>query len=66
MRLRPGDAWLWSSRGRIFWTTVFDNVAIGLRMRHVPKKEVQVRVDEALALRDWAFGQSDTDVPSPG
>jgi len=30
--------------------TVFDNVAIGLRMRHVPKKEVQVRVDEALAL----------------
>jgi tungstate transport system ATP-binding protein len=30
--------------------TVFDNVAIGLRMRHVPKNEVQARVDEALAL----------------
>jgi tungstate transport system ATP-binding protein len=30
--------------------TVFDNVAIGLRMRHVPHKEVQVRVEEALAL----------------
>jgi tungstate transport system ATP-binding protein len=30
--------------------TVFDNVAIGLRMRHVPKGEVQKRVDEALRL----------------
>jgi tungstate transport system ATP-binding protein len=30
--------------------TVFDNVAIGLRMRHVPQNEVKVRVDEALSL----------------
>ena len=30
--------------------TVFDNVAIGLRMRHVPKDEVRRRVDEALDL----------------
>jgi tungstate transport system ATP-binding protein len=30
--------------------TVFDNVAIGLRMRHVPQSEVKARVDDALAL----------------
>lgn len=30
--------------------TVFDNVAIGLRMRRVPEDEVQERVDETLTL----------------
>lgn len=30
--------------------TVFDNVAIGLRMRHTSEDEVKERVDEALAL----------------
>jgi tungstate transport system ATP-binding protein len=30
--------------------TVFDNVAIGLRMRHVPENEVKARVYDALAL----------------
>lgn len=30
--------------------TVFDNVAIGLKMRNVPKREIKVRVNEALAL----------------
>ncbi|GAB4532998.1 MAG: ABC transporter ATP-binding protein [Anaerolineae bacterium] len=30
--------------------TVFDNLAFGLRLRHIPKSEIKERVDEALAL----------------
>ena len=43
--------------------TVFDNVAVGLKMRRVPEDEMRDRVDEALAL----FGiepMSSLDVPT--
>ncbi|TCP24535.1 NitT/TauT family transport system ATP-binding protein [Scopulibacillus darangshiensis] len=42
---RPLQSMIFQEKGVIPWLTVEDNVAFGLNMRHLPKKEVKERTD---------------------
>lgn len=49
-RRREGTALIFQNYGLLPWKTVWENVALGLRIRRLARKEIRERVDDALEL----------------